>query len=76
MRRADTAPVEWHLDAEGGIPAEVAAAASRGLPIVAHVGPDARIDGWAAELLEECAAVVRYGANRPRSSVSSITAGS
>lgn len=54
-------PVEWHLGAEPGIPVEVAAAAERGAPIVAHVPADANIDGWAAELLEECAAVVRYG---------------
>ena len=61
MRLSDTAPIEWHVRAEDGIPADVAAAAAHGVPIVAHVAPDARIDGWAAELLEECVAVVRYG---------------
>ena len=61
MRFADPSPLDWHVDAGGGIPAEVAAAAARGVPIVAHLAPGAAIDGWVAELLEECAAVVRYG---------------
>ena len=49
--------VEWRVGEE--IPAEVSAAAARGVPIVALVPPGAAIDGHAAELLEECAAVVR-----------------
>jgi len=60
MRFPDIPIVEWRLGAEAAIPAEVADAAARGVPIVAHVARDAAIDGWAAELLEECAAVVRY----------------
>lgn len=62
MLTAETAPVDWHLGADAAIPAEVAAAAAHGRPIVAHLASDAHIDGWAAELLEECVAVVRYGA--------------
>ncbi|HEX8084185.1 MAG TPA: hypothetical protein VF529_07830 [Solirubrobacteraceae bacterium] len=61
MRSADSAPLEWHVDADAGIPDAVVAAAARGVPIVAHVSAGARIDGWIAELLEECATVVRYG---------------
>ena len=53
--------VEWRVDHDSPIPAEVAAAAARGVPIVAIVPAGAAIDGWAAELLEECAEVVRYG---------------
>ena len=49
--------VEWQVGE--GIPPEVSAAAARGVPIVALVPPGAAIDGHAAELLEECAAVVR-----------------
>ncbi|MDQ3740257.1 MAG: hypothetical protein M3389_04855 [Actinomycetota bacterium] len=60
MRRTDTSPVLWHVGPDGAIPDDVAAAAARGLPIVAHLGRDASIDALAAELLEECAAVVRY----------------
>ena len=62
MRTADTSPVQWHVRPDGTIPDDVAAAAERGLPIVAHLPPDARLVSWVAELLEECAAVVRYGA--------------
>ena len=62
MRIADNEPVEWHIRADPVIPAEVAAAAAHGVPIVAHLSPGAFIDGWAAELLEECVSVVRYGA--------------
>ena len=62
MRFADTHPVEWHLRPDAAIPAEVAAAAADGRPIVAHLSRGAFIDGWAAELLEECVSVVRYGA--------------
>lgn len=61
MRRTDLSPVQWHVTPGVGIPAEVAAAAADGLPIVAHLRKDAPIDAWAAELLEECAAVVRVG---------------
>ena len=53
-------PVQWDVGEGTTIPAAVADAAARGLPIVAHVPDDAAIDGWAAELLEECAQVVRY----------------
>ncbi|HEX8205643.1 MAG TPA: hypothetical protein VF587_06260 [Solirubrobacteraceae bacterium] len=49
--------VEWHV--EEGIPPEIAAAAERGVPVVALVPAGAAIDGHAAELLEECAVVVR-----------------
>ena len=62
MLDIDTDPVQWHVSPEGAIPDDVAAAAARGLPIVAHLRRDAPIDGLVAELLEECAAVVRYGA--------------
>jgi hypothetical protein len=68
-------PIQWELDDEGTIPVAVAEAAARGLPIVAHVPDDAAIDGWAAELLEECCAVVRY-AKRPRSRAASIVSAS
>jgi hypothetical protein len=54
-------PVTWHVDREAAIPPDIAEAATLGIPIVAHVAPDARIDGWVAELLDECAEVVRYG---------------
>lgn len=64
-------PVQWDVADGNTIPPAVAEAAARGLPIVAHVPDDAAIDGWAAELLEECCAVVRY-AKRPRASVASI----
>ena len=53
--------IEWHVAPGVGIPADVQAAATRGIPIVAHVRADAPIDGWVAELLDECAAVVLYG---------------
>jgi hypothetical protein len=62
MLRTETDPLEWHVAPDGPIPAEVAAAAERGRPIVAHLRGDLAIDGWVAELLEECASVVRYGA--------------
>ena len=51
--------VEWHVGHDSRIPAEVAAAYERGVPIVAVVADDAPIDAHAAELLEECAVVVR-----------------
>ena len=60
MQVADT-QIEWHVAPGVGIPADVQAAAARGIPIVAHVRVDAPIDGWAAELLDECVTVVRYG---------------
>ena len=60
MRPPEISPVEWHVGLDAGIPAEVAAAAERGLPIVAHVPRGAALDHWAAELLEECASVIRY----------------
>ena len=50
--------VEWRVDDEQ-IPPEVSAAVARGVPVVALVPDGAAIDGHAAELLEECAAVVR-----------------
>ena len=62
MRLTETPPVEWHVGREPGIPPEVAAAAEWGLPIVAHVPRDAPFDGPVAELLDECASVIRYGA--------------
>ena len=65
-------PIDWHVEDGDEIPPAVADAAARGVPIVAHVREDAAIDAWAAELLEECATVVRY-AKRPRSTVASIT---
>jgi hypothetical protein len=46
--------VTWHVDREAGIPPDVAEAATRGIPIVAHVPADAPIDGRVAELLDEC----------------------
>jgi hypothetical protein len=52
--------VTWNVDREAAIPPDVAEAAALGIPIVARIARDARIDGWAAELLEECATVVRY----------------
>jgi len=55
--------VEWRVDDGDGIPPEVSAAAARGVPVVALVPEDAAIDGPAAELLDECAAVIR-GAER------------
>ncbi|HEV2815418.1 MAG TPA: hypothetical protein VGW10_19330 [Solirubrobacteraceae bacterium] len=61
MKLADAVPFVWNVRADGRIPADVAEAATLGLPIVAYVGPGARIDGWTAELLEECAEVRRYG---------------
>lgn len=64
-------PIQWEVADGGTIPAAVADAAARGLPIVAHVPDDAAIDGRAAELLEECCAVVRY-AKRPRARAASI----
>jgi hypothetical protein len=66
-------PIDWHLDDDGTIPPAVADAAARGVPIVAHVRDDAAIDAWAAELLEECATVVRYS-KRPRPSAASNAA--
>ena len=60
MRLPETSPVEWHVGRDAGIPAEVAAAAERGDPIVAHVPRGAPLDAWAAELLEEHASVIRY----------------
>lgn len=51
--------VEWRVGDESDIPPEVSAAAARGVPIVALVPDGAAIDGHAAELLEECAAVIR-----------------
>ena len=53
--------VEWHVGHDSRIPPEVADAAARGVPIFAVVEPGAAIDGHAAELLEECASVVRRG---------------
>ncbi|HEX8122791.1 MAG TPA: hypothetical protein VF549_16175 [Solirubrobacteraceae bacterium] len=53
--------VTWHVEREAAIPPDIADAAARGVPIVAHVPRDARIDGRVAELLDECAQVVRYG---------------
>jgi hypothetical protein len=63
--------VDWHVTDGGGIPPAVVEAAERGVPIVAHVAQDAPLDAWAAELLEECATVVRY-AKPPRSSAASM----
>ena len=51
--------VEWRVGDDTHIPPEVSAAAARGVPIVALVPDGAAIDGHAAELLEECAAVFR-----------------
>ena len=51
--------VEWRVGDDSEIPAEVSSAAERGVPIVALVPDGAAIDGHAAELLEECAAVFR-----------------
>ena len=62
MRSASPPAVEWHVCGDGHIPAEVADAAARGVPIIAHVARGVPIDGFIAELLEECATVVRYGA--------------
>jgi hypothetical protein len=53
--------VEWRVGEEPGIPPEVSAAAARGVPIVALLPEGEPIDGHAAELLDECAAVVRGG---------------
>ena len=53
--------LEWRVGRDSSVPPEVADAAARGVRILAIVPPDAPIDGWAAELLEECAEVVRYG---------------
>lgn len=53
--------VEWRVD-DSEIPHEVSAAAARGVPIVALVPDGVAIDGHAAELLEECAAVIRGAA--------------
>jgi hypothetical protein len=61
MRTAERPTVTWHVEPGAPIPTDVADAAVRGVPIVAHVHNDAAIDGWAAELLESCSAVVRYG---------------
>jgi hypothetical protein len=55
--------IDWHVSDDGRIPAGVADAAARGVPIVAHVREDAAIDAWTAELLEECASVVRYASS-------------
>ena len=52
--------VEWRVD-DSEIPPEVSSAAARGVPIVALVPDGAAIDGHAAELLDECAAVFRDG---------------
>ena len=52
---------EWRVGRDSSVPPEVADAAMRGVPIRAIVTKDVPIDGWAAELLEECAEVVRYG---------------
>ena len=51
--------VEWRVGDDREIPPEVSSAAARGVPIVALVPAGAAIDGHAAELLEECAAVFR-----------------
>lgn len=51
--------VEWRVGDDTQIPPEVTSAAARGVPIVALVPAGTAIDGQAAELLEECAAVVR-----------------
>jgi hypothetical protein len=62
MRSPSSEHVEWHVHREDDrVPEAVADAAARGVPIVAHVPRDAPLDGWMAELLEECAAVIRYG---------------
>ena len=53
--------LEWRVGRDASVPPEVANAAQRGIPILAIVPKDAPIDGWAAELLEEYAEVVRYG---------------
>ena len=53
--------VEWHVTHDSLIPAEVAAAYEQGVPIRAIVPAECPIDGHAAELLEECAVVVRDG---------------
>jgi hypothetical protein len=51
--------VEWRVGDDSEIPVEVSAAAARGVPVVALVPEGAAIDGHAAELLEECALVIR-----------------
>ena len=66
--------VEWRVD-EIGIPPEVSAAAARGVPIVALVPDGAAIDGHAAELLEECAAVFRGDHGEYESKLSGLMSG-
>jgi hypothetical protein len=54
------------ISPERDIPVEVAIAATRRTPVLALVPADARLDGWAAELLGECGAtVLRYGRAEP-----------
>jgi hypothetical protein len=66
--------VEWRV-ADGDQPAEVAAAAARGVPVVALVPEGAAIDGQAAELLEECAAVFRGDYGEYESKLSGLMSG-
>ncbi len=66
--------VEWRVD-EIEIPPEVSSAAARGVPIVALVPDGAAIDGHAAELLEECAAVFRGDYGEYESKLSGLMSG-
>lgn len=67
--------VEWRVGDDSQIPPEVSAAAARGVPIVALVPDGAAIDGHAAELLEECAAVFRGDYGEYESKLSGLIAG-
>ena len=67
--------VEWRVGEDPEIPPEVTAAAARGVPVVALVPAGASIDGQAAELLEECAAVVRGGYGEYESKLSGLMSG-
>ena len=67
--------VEWRVGEDPEIPPEVTAAAARGVPVVALVPEGASIDGHAAELLEECAAVVRDGLGEYESKLSGLMSG-
>ncbi len=67
--------VEWRVGDDSQIPPEVSAAAERGVPIVALVPEGAAIDGHEAELLEECAAVVRGDYAGYESKLSGLIAG-
>jgi hypothetical protein len=67
--------VEWRVGDDPQIPPEVTAAAERGVPVVALVPAGTAIDGQAAELLEECAAVVRGGYGEYESKLSGLMSG-